>query len=125
MNGLETDYLLKLRSRALRNKVWFKCLNRIERALLSLVPRCVKKVKSPTLMCILTQILAKIHSALKNPFEELRSQAAKSLTYKIVPIARSWGNRDAEKWVRDDGFIRFLAIIKLNESKWIPFQTGF
>ena len=118
---MEFDYVLtrrglkQLKLLALRRRVWFKVLGPVERAILSLVPKCVDRVKSSKLIDVVAEIVTKVHEALRSKFERFRSQAAKSLALKISRIAQKWGNKSAEEWTGEEGFLKYLAIVKMNE----------
>jgi hypothetical protein len=108
-------FLVSLRRKALRGRVWFKVLDRAERAILTLAPRCVEVARSPMLIDALAKILVKITEALMSPLGHFRSQVAMPLAEKISLIAQKWGNLSAEAWARDKGFIQYLTVCKFNE----------
>ena len=108
-------YVLAVRRKALRSGVWFRVLDRVERSILSLVPRCVDRVRSPEMIDIVAKIIVKVKEALMSPLERFRSQVAKSLALKISLLARGWGNRSAEEWAEDKSFIQYLSVNKFND----------
>jgi len=116
MIEFDADYLLKVRRKALRSKLWFKILNSAERAILTLAPKCVDKIKSPKLTLAVAKIIVKIKQALRSPLNLFRSQVARPIAEKISLIAQKWGNKSAREWAEDPKFITYLAIIKLNEN---------
>src|SRR2546428_3960354 len=61
---LSKNSLLRLKTKALRNRVWFRVLSRIERGLLDLTMKWVDQVKSTKLTRILGEILTKLFSAM-------------------------------------------------------------
>jgi hypothetical protein len=109
-------FLVSVRRKALRSRVWFKVLDRVERAILVLAPRCIEVARSPMLVDALAKILVKVAEALRSPLERFRSQAAMPLAGKISRIAQKWGNLDAEGWALDKGFIRYLAVCRFNDT---------
>jgi len=106
---------LELRRKALRKRLWFSVLSRTERAILNLVPGCVDVVKSQELLRIIENITAKIHEALKSPVERLKDHIGTPLARKISAIAQRWGNRSASGWAKDERFIQYLTIVKMND----------
>ena len=116
MVEFDADYLLKIRRKALRSKLWFKVLDSAERAILSLTPKCVDKIKSPKLTLAVARIIVKIKQALRRPLDIFRSQVARPIAEKISQIAQKWGNKSARKWAEDPNFTRYIAIIKFNEN---------
>jgi len=115
MMDLSSRLILELRRRALRRGVWFKVLDRAERAILDLVPKCVDKPKSPRLIDAIAKIIVKLKAALASPIIRLRSQIGWPLAQKISRIAQKWGNKRAREWAEDKGFIQYLTIIKIND----------
>src|SRR2546421_6864960 len=66
---LSKNSLLRLKTKALRNRVWFRVLSRIERGLLDLTMKWVDRVKSTKLTHILGEILTKLLSAMNQSME--------------------------------------------------------
>jgi hypothetical protein len=79
-----------------------------------LVAKFVKKPKSKLLIHILTKIIAKIQNAARNLQSDFVNQVGKPLARKVSLIAQSWGCKPAKEWAEDEGFSRYLAIMKLN-----------
>ena len=116
MIEFDADYLLKVRRKALRSKLWFKILNSAERAILTLAPKCVDRIKSPKLTLALAKIIVKINQALRSPLSLFRSQVARPIAEKISLIAQRWGNKSAREWAEDPKFITYIAVIKFNDN---------
>jgi len=115
MMDLSSRLILELRRRALRRGMWFKVLDRAERAILDLVPKCVDRPKSPRLIDAIAKIIVKLKAALASPIMKLRSQIGWPLAQKISQIAQKWGNKKAREWAEDKGFIQYWTIIKIND----------
>jgi len=115
MVEFSSSFLLSVRQRALRSRVWFKALNSAERAILTLAPKCVDAVKSPMLVDFVAKIIVKVTEALRSPLERFRNQVAVPLAEKISQIAQRWGNVQAKKWASDKGFVQYLAVCKFND----------
>ena len=119
MIEFSSGYLLKIRRKALRRHVWFTVLDRAERAILNLVPKCVDRARSPALIDVVAKIIVKIQEALRSPLERFRNQVAKPLAQKISQIAQKWGYKNATEWAEDKAFIQYLAIGKMNDNSII------
>jgi len=115
---LTRDMLVSIRRVAMRKRVWFKVLSRAERAVISLTIRCVDRVRSAKLAMIVTAIVDKLEEAVRSRVERLMGRIGSSLARAIAEIAVSWGNLEAEKWALDQGFIRYVTVMKMN----LPFS---
>ena len=119
--SIPVDKLVEIRSKAIRRRMWFKILDRGERAIVSLTIRCVKKIQSPKLAKIVTTIVAKLREAMKSRVKQMAETVGRSLAQKLSRIAQAWGNKCAIIWAEDPGFIQFLAIMQINTL--MRFQT--
>jgi hypothetical protein len=108
---LNSSFLAKVRSEAKRRGVWSRVLSNVERNILDLTIKYVKKPKSPRFIDVLAKIVVKVKASLMKPLKILMAQIGRPLAKKISMIARSWGNKDAEEWAEDEGFARYLTII--------------
>lgn len=107
--------LVKVKTRALRLKIWFKILSKTERAIMDLTLKCVERIRSHTLEEAITTILDKIIAALEQVFLIKADHVGREMAEKIAEIAKEWGNNDASSWKFDASFIRFLGISTLNQ----------
>jgi len=121
---MRTNYTLipvkileNIRRKALRQRAWFKVLNRTERAIISLTIRCVERVKSPKLARIITAIIAKLKEAMESKVKRLMETVGCALAQKISRIAQKWGNILAFRWARDSGFIQYLTVMQVNTPR--------
>ena len=101
---------MRARARALRQRIWFKALSRVERGILDLTIRCVERVRSRVLDRIVSDIVAKILKTLKPSFLETAMRLGREIADEVCGIALKWGNMSASMWKHDLGFIRFLGI---------------
>lgn len=108
------DQLLEIQRKALRRRIWFKVLDKVERAIISLTIRCVDSVRSPKLAKILKAIVIKLREAMKGKVYKLMEKVGLPLAKKLGAIARSWGNLSALSWARDSRFIHYLTIMHMN-----------
>jgi len=106
--------LAEIRNKALRRGVWFRVLDRTERAILSLTIRCVERIKSPRLAEIVRAILSKLREAMKGRVERMMETTGRQLAQKLSQVAQSWGNRSAQGWAKDPNFIQYLTIALMN-----------
>jgi hypothetical protein len=107
--------LIKARVRAVRQRVWFKALSRVERSILDLTIRCVERVRSRILARIVSNILAKILKTLEPSFLEAAMRIGREIADEVCGIAEKWGNSFASRWKRDLGFARFLGVTAVNQ----------
>ena len=107
--------LAKIRIRALRQRVWFKALSRVERNILDLTIHCVEKVRSRVLARIVSNIIAKILKALKPSFLEGTMRIGRRIADEVCGIAERWGNTRASEWRRDSDFACFLGVVAVNQ----------
>ena len=114
---LRIDELAKIRLMAIRNGFWFKVLNRLERGLMTLALKVVKEIHSKVLAKALHSIVTRLLEALEGTVSLLMRQIGVPLAKKLSLIAQKWGNTLARKWSSDKSFVRFLAIMYLNNPK--------
>ncbi len=113
---LTRQSLIKARVKAVRQKVWFKALSRVERNILDLTIRCVEKVRSHILAKIISNILDKILKTLKPSFLEAAMRIGREIADEVCGIAEKWGNVHASRWKHDSGFVRFLGVTAVNQG---------
>ena len=75
--------LVKLRSKALRRRVWFNTLNRIERGLINSVIKVVDMVRSTLLAKVLTAIVKKLLTTLESKVSRMIREIGLPLAKKI------------------------------------------
>lgn len=113
------DFLAGVRRKALRRKVWYNALDRVERGILSLTSQLVDRVESRVLGVEIVKILAKLRDAMKSDFVRLVEGYGVKMAKKISVQALEWGNMLAEAWSYDFGFARYLALLNANKpSGW-------
>jgi hypothetical protein len=107
------DELERVRLLAIRRRVFFRVLNRVERGMVYLVSRVTKSVRSRVLADALRSIMEKLLDAMESRVEQQMRSVGVPLAEKISRIAQGWGNRTAREWMRDAGFIRYLTIMTM------------
>jgi hypothetical protein len=95
---------------ALRHRVWFKLLSRVERGIIDLTVRCVEYIKSPKLAKVVMAIMDKLKIAKESIVDRLVRFVGLPLALRISKIAIDWGNHLASGWADDHAFARFLVI---------------
>jgi len=108
--------LFNLRLRALRRGVWFKVLSKVERGLIDLVLRTVRRVRSSVLARSLIIVVKKLLSTMESKITRQTRTIGFSLAQRLSQIAQNWGNKSASDWALDLGFARFLAVNHMNRS---------
>jgi len=106
--------LAHTRKLALRRGVWFRTLNRVERALADLTLQCVDNIRSGKLAKLLTAIMDKLQSAMESTVDRLVRTIGVSLAKKISSTALSWGNISARSWASDLSFAAFLSLSRMH-----------
>jgi hypothetical protein len=102
--------LTQVKKLALRRRVWFRLLSRVERGIIDLTIKCLDNIKSVKLAKLLTAIIGKLQSAMESTVDRLVRNFGLSLARKISNIAVSWGNPLASMWSDDLAFARFLVV---------------
>lgn len=106
--------LFNLRLRALRRGVWFKVLSKVERGLIDLVLRTVRRVRSSVLARSLIIVVKKLLSTMESKITRQTRTIGFSLAQRLSRIAESWGNKSSIMWTRDYDYAEFLAICHIN-----------
>ena len=114
---LSREELEKIRTIAIRRGVWYKTLNKAERALVELTFRIVKKIRSFVLNRALTSIIEKLQASLEGRVAVLMRKVGQPLAQKISLIAQSWGSVSAVRWKSDQSFVKFLAVMYMNAPR--------
>jgi len=105
---------MKVKSKAVKSRLWYEALSRAERAIIDLTIKCVEKVRSPILAKAITKILGKIMKTLEKGFREKAQEIGRDLAQRLSKVAEKWGNRRAPNWKSDKKFIEFLGVTALN-----------
>jgi len=106
--------LLRLKSRALRCGVWFRVLSRIDRVLVDLTVNVVDGVHGFKLAKALWSVMKKLEDAFESRILHMTRTVGSPRARGLSLLAQKWGNRLAGKWVLDESFARFLAVMYVN-----------
>jgi hypothetical protein len=111
---LEAYFLIEVRKKAIRGRVWFKSLDRLERSIINLSSKVLDHAnKISCLGLVLSTIIVKIEDALKSVFERRLESYGLRRSGEIVELAVKFGNNSAREWL-DDSFTRYVTFMSLN-----------
>ena len=108
------EQLLRWKRKAIRAGVWFRALPRIDRVLVDLAIKVARCIRSASLARSLFSVAKKLDGLLESRFARAVREVGFPLACKLSLLAREWGNRNAWMWAGDEGFAKYLAVMKLN-----------
>ena len=111
---IRMDELARIRLVAVRRGVWFRVLNRLERGLVNLTLQVTKKIRSNVLAKALYSVVRRLLEALESKVRLSIRQVGTLLARKLSLIAQEWGNTLARIWSYDRSFMKFLAVMHIN-----------
>jgi hypothetical protein len=111
---LDREALVRLRLRAMRAGVWFRCLRRIDRVLVDLTIKVADCVRSRGLARRLLLVAGKLEGLLEGRLACVVREFGLLLAERASSVAVGWGNASAAGWACDAGFARFWAVLRLN-----------
>jgi len=106
--------LAKIKTRALRTRIWFKALSKVERAIIDLTIKCTEKIRSNVLMATISKIIGKILQSLEDSFMVRAEKIGQEIAEALSAIAERWGNKTCSTWKYNIGFARHLGVNALN-----------
>jgi hypothetical protein len=112
---IDKEELINARARALRKRIWYTAISKVERGIINLTLKCIKKVTSNRLILILNKIVTKIKRFLKHS-NKIEQEGFLKANINIK-IACSWGNVKAKKWIEDSSFRICVGLNSLS-SHW-------
>ncbi|MCK4952429.1 hypothetical protein KAS14_01390 [Candidatus Bathyarchaeota archaeon] len=101
-NSITVMQLVEIQRKAMRRRVWFKVLERTERAILQLTILCVNRIRSPKLTKIVKDIVVKLKEAMKGRVKKL-TKLGRKLALDLSQIALNWG-RFSYSMAKEPGF---------------------
>ncbi len=110
------ERLSRLKQMALRRRVWFKTLTRVDRVLVELTIRVADHVRSLTLSRALFSVVRKLEEAFEYRILHTMEAIGLPLARKFSLLAQKWGNKMATRWTENQSFARFLAIMQINNT---------
>ena len=114
---INKNQLIRLRSKAKRAGVWFRALPRIDRVLVDLTIRVASNIRSATLAKNILAVTEKLEGLLESSLLRAFRGIALKLAQKLSAVAQKWGNTSAKHWVSEVSFVKFLAVMHINEPK--------
>ncbi|MDH5266294.1 MAG: hypothetical protein OEW62_01295 [Candidatus Bathyarchaeota archaeon] len=117
LTSLRMNGLAAIRSMAIRRRVWFRVLNRLERGLMNLTLKVTTEVRSKVLAKAVYSIVMRLLEALESRVDLTMRRIGAPLAKKLSLMAQKWGNSSAGIWSSDISFVRFLAVMHLNSPK--------
>jgi len=109
-----SSFLTEVRRKALRRRVWYGALDRVERGILSLAARLVDRVESEVLGVELVKIVSKLNEAMRSRFARCRNEFGFRRARVVAGQALSFGYEMAAGWASDLDFIRYVTFIRVN-----------
>jgi hypothetical protein len=114
---LNTAQLIKLKLKAIRAGVWFRSLPKIDRVLVDLTIKVASNIRSFTLAKNILAVTSKLEEFLESSLLRAFRAVGLPLAQKLSSIAQKWGNTSAQNWATNISFIKFLAVMHINEPK--------
>ncbi len=109
-------HLRLLKLKAIRQRVWYRALSRVDRALVEATLQISDHIRSSTLANALLTVVRKLESASENLISWTAQTLGFSRAREIAFLAMKWGNRSANDWQHDVKFARFLALMHINSG---------
>lgn len=106
--------LISIKLKAIRNRIWFRMLDRAERDIIDLTIRVVDVVRSDRLAKVLSNAIGKLMEAMKGMIDRVR-EIGRPLAEKLSGVAKDWGNLRAEDWTKDQFYAIYLGLSVLNK----------
>ena len=103
------EFLVGLKTRGLRRRVWYSTLSRMERGLVDLTIRWVDKVRSGRLTETLLRILWKLAQALETGMGRVLGRG-RLLAARASELAVGWGNLSAFSWRFETAYCKALGL---------------
>jgi hypothetical protein len=108
------EFLLGLRRKALRRRVWYGCLDGVDRGIFYLVTRVVDRIESDVLGVVVLRMVRRLRDALKSEFARVMESDGLRMARDAAERAVEWGSGVAGEWARDPGYVRYLTVLTLN-----------
>lgn len=112
-------FLSGLRAKALRRRLWFKVLDRMDRGFYNLTVVVVDRVEDPVLGREILSLVLKLRDALKSKFVGLVESLGVERAWEASRLAVDWGNHRAKVWRGDKSFATLHAVLEFySPSGW-------
>ena len=107
--------IARIRTEALRRRVWFRVTRRVDRALMDAVVAGLERVRSPTLTEALRRIIDKLREAMKSFRERLR-EIGRPIASRMALVVASWGHPGAHEWAEDPLYAEYLGMTLMGHT---------
>jgi hypothetical protein len=104
------SFLRRVRREALKKRVWFRVLDRVECGIFNLVVSVLERVESTVLGSVLVRIIAKIRDAMKGDFVKMFEKVGIKRAYEFAGYASMWGYGKTYNWLDNHDFARYLTV---------------
>ena len=119
MRLMTGSWLVSVRRDALRRRIWFRVLTRLQRSVVELTIRCVDRIQSSKLALVISRIVCKLLKAGRSRFLKQVEIVGSKQAEQISRVAVGWGYVEASSWRRDPVFIRYCGVNAMNSpSGW-------
>jgi Cu2+-containing amine oxidase len=108
-------FLIDIRSKAIRHRVWYKCLDCVERGILSLASQLIDNTHSLILNNQIAKIISKIKHACKSDFAKYIEKYGIKRLIEVQVQAIKLGYRKASAIKYDLRFARYLMFLDYNQ----------
>jgi hypothetical protein len=115
-------FLTQLKQKSIRsNNSWYRVLTVDKRRFIDAVIQTVDKIRSSLLLKVLTGFVEELFRAiggilgLRGKLWCEMQNFGIPLAHRVSVIAAKWGNNISSTWSNDLGFIRYLAVIHVND----------
>jgi len=108
---ISKSYLRDVKGCALRKRIWYKALDKLERGIIDLTINIVECAKSKILVQEITKILAKLESAMRSRFTRHYETFGLEKLRNVVETARGFGSKVCSEWYTQS----FALLLTLND----------
>ena len=120
---LTVNYLRQLKRTAIRKRVWYQRCSNLDRGIVNLTIKTLRRVRSHLLSEIIHNIIEDIQAYLQSCFQKHVETFGRMKAAELVEHSRILGI-GGQEWMKDPAFPRFLAMIDYNNPLgW--HQRGF
>jgi len=103
-----------LKRKALRKRIWFSSLSKIDRAIIELTFKLVPRVRSETLNNLLRLMMDKLNFALQSDFIRNIKEYGYKRCEELAKISESLGLTFSKEWINDSNFAWYLTATYMN-----------
>jgi hypothetical protein len=113
---LSAEHLRAFRALALRKRVWYRTLDGLERGIVNLTIKLVKRVKSLRLAGTIAEITLKLERVLKSEYVRHLEAYGYSKMEAVIDTAVRLGCQEALSWA-SEGFAKLLTLNNMNDAR--------